>query len=227
MKKLLTLASLGLCLVGSARAQQSADPNRLPEGPLLNKLPVNSRCVVSVTNLAAKPSAEGQPAKALVQRITMINAGQLGVKTVEDIPSKTSTQTWMVGDYNVEIDPTTKEAFAMKASSGSVHAVADRDGSSTITIQPFPGLDCVNAKHFTGMTRIGDRKCMAFTDPETEASAYVDLLTRLPVSARIEDSAYTYQFSAAPAGAINVPPDALKAIAEVKERYQRAEVGIP
>lgn len=212
MKKFLPIMLIALAFASSLQAESSkkATPAPLPKGPLIVKPAGNLRTVITVTGpAAAKKGASGEAGTtiAMLKRIVIVQCGDIGVEQIAESGGKT-IQTWLVGLYQAVCDPAAKVTIV------SLRPPASQDDTSAANY--YPGFEWVTVKNYSGLDKVQGVDCIVFKDAESESQAYVDLSTRLPVSATQLDMTYSYDFSEVAPGSITLPANIAKAMDDFK-----------
>ena len=241
MKKL-TLSTLILLAGCTAWAQQSVPSSTippLPKGTLLKHAPEFSQWIVTSSTPTAAASkgtlasVSDAAGSKVLKRVQVIKTGS--TRYILDVESNgTRMETWCAGTKQVYLRPEWKHP--MLADESDIKDPMSVDISKT----DFPGCEWVSAKNYKGIQKLSGRDCIFFSDTvvitqeivpgnssktssyQYQASAYVDLETRLPVMLVTPTEVAVYQFGTAPNSPLTLPAPVKEVIDEQEKAVKQA-----
>ncbi|HEX4139395.1 MAG TPA: hypothetical protein VHY09_03550 [Candidatus Methylacidiphilales bacterium] len=180
-----------------------------------------------------KPTAPGAPPAPLSRRpvrVTVTKTDPISHQE-EDFEQGLRADTWSNGDVVVEQKPGNPQLNAY------LPGAADKNTD-------FPQFNWVSKANFTGIRSQQGRKCLVFkasldifeilnpqafkfglrADHSEEATAYVDLKTRYPVSLQFGPAALQYTFQPPPTAPLEMPDEFAAAAKALKIRLQAAQL---
>lgn len=225
--------SLAVALHLQQKASGAEAPPPLPSGPLLNRAPDFSQWSVTTVNGTAKSKdAEKTGEKAQgdqndMQSTVTKTKKIYHIQSVDGLGGRSDK--WSVDGFQVSFLPNTQ--FPIISAPGITGGGYYTDFSNT----DFSGFEWISASNYTGVQKVSGIDCYIFksniklphTDGLTEATAALDVKTRLPLSLVLGAAVTTYQYGSAPT-AMLVPPANVKDLADKwQKRMQQASAMPP
>ena len=238
MKKLAVI-TLFISALSSLHAQSpppTGSPAVLPPGPLLERAPDFSQWTIVFKASVDKPKPGEKPVADNANTQTLVTKTKQIYFIQSVLGVGTRTQTWSLGDVQVTIVPHARYPILSTRGNGGDYLDFSK--------QDFFGFAWISAKAFVGTQKVSGSDCLVFKDrvkmpsgsslPDgsgqsaaiVDATAAIDLKTRLPVSLQTGDAITTYQFGPAPTVML-VPPASVQALVDGWRKHQQRAALIP
>jgi len=224
MKRILTLFCV-LAFTSALQAQtDSGGPPPLPPGPLIQKrapdmakwvitavpAPANNATANSVSDASSASDPQSAGAKQKVaSEVTITKTGKIMLREVRTQDGRV-VPTWCVGGLQITLFGNSAIVQAKVYNPDPTVPTANYEDYSD---SDFPGFYWIGPSNYTDIKEFGGKKCIVFqeaiknvTGPPSKLSAYIDFLTRLPVSLTVGGGTSAYVFKAPPTAELTLPP---------------------
>ncbi len=222
---------LYLCTLSLLPAQQAPITKApLPEGPLIQiraadfakwVITAKGKKVAKPGDTAA-PSASSPPGEDRSMEVLIVTTttktGSLKVREMIS-PNGTTWRTWCISDMQITLGPGPNDASVSRGAPPP--DLPPSPFNVDYSRSDFPDMDMVTLKNYVGIQTAFDKKCLVFKTVRSpdglmapiECTAYVDVVTRLPVACQTGISLLTYEFLSPPTEPLVVPQQIKKIFA--------------